>query len=118
MLQAELGAGNDEEGREGGKGKHKAFLPLLPMEKEKKRARVVSLMAVTPKVESEEEEEEHEVCRLAAAIEASKVAPEGEDLVDPSCQSEAPQDIGAQQEDKGQKEEVEVRAEATPQAQP
>ncbi|KAG6882121.1 hypothetical protein C0993_011831, partial [Termitomyces sp. T159_Od127] len=62
------------EEREGSKGKQKASLPLLPTDKGKKRARVVSPMVVTSKVKSKDEEEDsEEACCLAAAIEASKV---------------------------------------------
>ncbi|KAG6885903.1 hypothetical protein C0993_007921 [Termitomyces sp. T159_Od127] len=108
-----------EKGREGSKGKHKAFPPLLPTEEGKKRARVVLSMAVTPQVKSEEEEEEeNEVCCLAAAIEASKAVLRGDDLAGPSRQAEASQDVGAQQEDKGQEEKVEVGPKATLQVQP
>ncbi|KAG6882931.1 hypothetical protein C0993_008604, partial [Termitomyces sp. T159_Od127] len=104
----------DEE-RGSGKRKRKAFPPLLPTDKGKKRARVVSPAAVTPEVESESDEED-EVCRLGAAIEASKVAPEVKDLAGPSRQAEAPQDVGAQQENMEQeKEEAEVRPEVAPQ---
>ncbi|KAG6897190.1 hypothetical protein C0993_007679, partial [Termitomyces sp. T159_Od127] len=107
----------DKEGREGSKGKCKASLLLSPTDKGKKRAWVVLPAAVTPEVESKEEDED-EACHLAAAIEASKAVLGGDDLAGPSCQSEAPQDVGAQQEDGGQEEEMEIRAEATPQAQP
>ncbi|KAG6898751.1 hypothetical protein C0993_004543 [Termitomyces sp. T159_Od127] len=108
----------DKEGREGSKGKRKAFPPLLPIKKEKKRVRVVLPAVVTPKVESEEEEEEDEAHRLAMVIEASKAALGGDDLAGSSHQAEMPQDVGDWQEDKGQEQEVEVRLEATPQAQP
>ncbi|KAG6882886.1 hypothetical protein C0993_008788 [Termitomyces sp. T159_Od127] len=87
------------------------------MEKRKKRVRVVSPAAVIPEVESEEEEED-EACRLAMAIEASKAAPEGDDLAGPSHQAEVPQDVGNRQEDEEQEEEAEVRPEATLQVYP
>ncbi|KAG6895335.1 hypothetical protein C0993_009681, partial [Termitomyces sp. T159_Od127] len=73
----------DDEEKGSSKGKHKASPPLLPVEKGKKRARVVSPAAVTPEVESEEDEED-EAHRLATAIEANKVVPRRDDLVGPS----------------------------------
>ncbi|KAG6894626.1 hypothetical protein C0993_011130 [Termitomyces sp. T159_Od127] len=106
---------NGEE-RESSKGKHKASPPLLPMEKGKKRARVVSPAAVTPKVELEEEEDK--VRCLAVAIKASKAPLVEDDLVGPSCQAEAPQDVGNWQEDEEQQEEAEVGPEAIPQVHP
>ncbi|KAG6884180.1 hypothetical protein C0993_000601 [Termitomyces sp. T159_Od127] len=105
----------DEE-RGSSKGKCKASLPLSPMDKGKKRVRVVSLAAVTPEVESEDEAR----C-LSAAIEASKAAPGMEDLAGPSCQAEAPQDVGAPPEEMERdeaEEEAKVGLEMTPQAQP
>ncbi|KAG6876367.1 hypothetical protein C0993_003615 [Termitomyces sp. T159_Od127] len=107
---------NDKKKRSG-KGKHKASSPLLPMEKRKKRARVVSPAVVTAEVESEENEED-KVHRLAPAIEANKAVPGGDDLVGPSCQAKAPQDVGNWQEDVEQEEEAEVRLEAAPQVHP
>ncbi|KAG6895898.1 hypothetical protein C0993_008999 [Termitomyces sp. T159_Od127] len=109
----------DEEGGSG-KGKWKASPPLSPTEKGKKRARVVSPAVVTPEVESEADDKD-EVCRLSVAIEANKSAPGAEDLVGPSRQVEAPQDVGAPPEEMEQdeaEEGAEVRPEATPQAQP
>ncbi|KAG6875573.1 hypothetical protein C0993_008494 [Termitomyces sp. T159_Od127] len=107
----------DEE-RGSGKRKRKASLPLLPMNKGKKRVRVVSLVAVTPKVESEGDEED-EMHRLGMTIETSKAALEVEDLADPSHQAEALQDVGAQQEEMEQEEEeAEIRLEAALQVQP
>ncbi|KAG6872834.1 hypothetical protein C0993_001903 [Termitomyces sp. T159_Od127] len=105
-----------KEGREGSKGKCKASPPLSPMDKGKKRVRVVSPAVVTPKVKSEKEEDE--ACCLAAAIEASKVVLGGDALAGPSCQLEAPQDVGAQQAGSRDKVEKEGKAEATHQAQP
>ncbi|KAG6894491.1 hypothetical protein C0993_011373, partial [Termitomyces sp. T159_Od127] len=99
------------------KGKRKASLPLSPTEKGKKRARVVSPVAMTLEVELEEDEED-EACCLATAIEASKAAPEGDDLAGPSHQAEVLQDVGNQQEDMEQEEEAEVGPEMTPQAHP
>ncbi|KAG6875973.1 hypothetical protein C0993_006473 [Termitomyces sp. T159_Od127] len=78
----------DEEGGSS-KGKQKAFPPLLPMDKGKKRARVVSPPLVTPEVESEEDDEDEARC-LSMAIEASKAALGAEDLASPSHQAEAP----------------------------
>ncbi|KAG6875886.1 hypothetical protein C0993_006926 [Termitomyces sp. T159_Od127] len=72
----------DEE-RGSGKGKQKASLPLLPMDKGKKRARVVSPAAVTPEVESEEDDKD-KVHRLSTAIEASKAALSTDDLAGPT----------------------------------
>ncbi|KAG6867829.1 hypothetical protein C0993_010551 [Termitomyces sp. T159_Od127] len=100
----------DEE-KEGSKGKHKASLPLLPMEKGKKRARVVSPAVVTPEVELRKEEED-EAHRFATAIEASKAALAGDDLVGPSHQSEV-QPKSSQREVK-----KEGKAEVTCQAHP
>ncbi|KAG6864761.1 hypothetical protein C0993_008552 [Termitomyces sp. T159_Od127] len=105
---------------ERGSGKHKckASPPLSPMDKEKKRVRVVSPAAVTLEVESEGDEED-KACRLGAAIEASKVAPGVENLASPSRQAEAPQDVGALQEEMEQEEEeAKVRPEAAPRVQP
>ncbi|KAG6894600.1 hypothetical protein C0993_011150 [Termitomyces sp. T159_Od127] len=70
----------DEE-RRSGKGKQKASLPLPPMNKGKKRARVVSPVAVTPEVESEEDDKD-KARHLSAAIETSKAAPGVEDLAE------------------------------------
>ncbi|KAG6896166.1 hypothetical protein C0993_008701, partial [Termitomyces sp. T159_Od127] len=109
----------DEE-KGSGKRKRKAFPPLLPTNKEKKRVRVVSPTAVTLKVESEDDEED-EVCRFGAAIEASKAALGMEDLAGPNHQAEAPQDVGALHEEMEQdeaEEEAAVRPEAALQAQP
>ncbi|KAG6895331.1 hypothetical protein C0993_009684, partial [Termitomyces sp. T159_Od127] len=109
--------GNEERGS--GKRKRKASLPLLPMDKEKKRARVVSSAAVTPEVESEGDEEDKAHC-LGTAIETSKAALGVEDLAGPSRQAEAPQDVGAPHEEMEQdedEEEAEVGPEAAPQAQ-
>ncbi|KAG6875830.1 hypothetical protein C0993_007187 [Termitomyces sp. T159_Od127] len=103
-----------DEKRGSGKGKRKASPPLLPTDKGKKRARVVSPAAVTPKVESEGDEEDKARC-LGMAIEASKAALGMEDLVGPSCQAEVPQDVGALHEDE---EEAMVGLEAAPQVQP
>ncbi|KAG6883405.1 hypothetical protein C0993_006377, partial [Termitomyces sp. T159_Od127] len=107
--------GDEKEGS--GKGKQKASLPLSPMDKGKKRVRVVSPAVVTPEVESEEDDEDEVHC-LSMAIEASKVAPGAENLAGPSHQAEAPQDIGAPSEemeqDKAEKG-AEVRPEAAPQ---
>ncbi|KAG6882970.1 hypothetical protein C0993_008453 [Termitomyces sp. T159_Od127] len=101
----------DEERRESGKSKHKAFPPLSPKEKRKKRAHVVSPAVVTPDVELEDEEkEDKKVHHLATAIEASKAALSRDDLASPSHQSEAPQDLGAQQEDSGQGDKGDKRA--------
>ncbi|KAG6863488.1 hypothetical protein C0993_011305, partial [Termitomyces sp. T159_Od127] len=99
------------------KGKCKASLPLSPTEKGKKRVRVMSPAAVTPKVESEEDEED-KACCLAATIEASKAVPGGDNLTGPSRQAKAPQDVGNWQEDLEQKEEAEVRLEAALQYDP
>ncbi|KAG6882654.1 hypothetical protein C0993_009730 [Termitomyces sp. T159_Od127] len=109
----------DEE-RGSGKGKHKASLPLSPMDKGKKRARVVSLAAVTPEVESEGDEEDKARC-LGVAIEASKAALGIKNLASPSCQAEVPQDVGTPHEEMEQdedEEEAEVGPEAALQAQP
>ncbi|KAG6874567.1 hypothetical protein C0993_000345, partial [Termitomyces sp. T159_Od127] len=105
----------DEE-RVSGKGKHKALLPLSPMNKEKEEARVVSPAVVTPEVESEGDEED-KVCHLGVAIKASKVAPGVEDLAGPSNQAKAPPDVGTQQEEM-EEEEAKVGPEAAPQTQP
>ncbi|KAG6900503.1 hypothetical protein C0993_009813 [Termitomyces sp. T159_Od127] len=107
--------GNEERGSSKGKGK--ASLPLSPTDKKKKRARVVSPAAVTPEVESESDEED-KACCLGTAIEASKVAPGVEDLAGSSCQAEAPQDVGALQEEMEQEEEeAKVGLEVAPQVQ-
>ncbi|KAG6882954.1 hypothetical protein C0993_008524, partial [Termitomyces sp. T159_Od127] len=106
----------DEE-RGSGKGKRKASPPLLPIDKEKKRARVVLPAAVTPEVESEEDDED-KVRRLSTAIEASKVALGVEDLAGPSRQAEVPQDVGAPPEEMERdevEEGAEIGAEAAPQ---
>ncbi|KAG6881893.1 hypothetical protein C0993_012537, partial [Termitomyces sp. T159_Od127] len=108
------------EERRSGKGKRKAFLPLSPMDKGKKRVRVVSPAAVTPELGSDKDDKD-EVCHLGAAIEASKAAPGTEDLAGPSCQAEAAQDVGALPEGMEREETEEggeVGPEATPQAQP
>ncbi|KAG6881250.1 hypothetical protein C0993_002237, partial [Termitomyces sp. T159_Od127] len=97
---------NKEEKRSG-KGKHKASSPLLLVEKGKKKARVVSPATVTSEVELEKDEE-NEAYHLATTIEASKVMLSGDDLAGPSCQAEALQDVGNQQEDVEQEEEAEV----------
>ncbi|KAG6883988.1 hypothetical protein C0993_002286 [Termitomyces sp. T159_Od127] len=113
-----------EEGKEGGKGKQKASPPLLPTDKEKKRAHVVSPVVVISEVELEDEEEDGEEARhLAAAIEASKAVPRRDDLAGPSCQPKVPQDVGMQQEgneqeDKGDKAEKRDKVEVTSQVQP
>ncbi|KAG6876278.1 hypothetical protein C0993_004463 [Termitomyces sp. T159_Od127] len=112
------GAKMYKEEREGSKGKRKASLPLSPMEKGKKRARVVLPVAVTLEVESEEEEDEDEMCHLAAAIEASKAALKEDDLAGSSHQAEVPQDVSSQQEDEEQEEGGEAGPDVTPQAQP
>ncbi|KAG6876552.1 hypothetical protein C0993_002340 [Termitomyces sp. T159_Od127] len=83
-----------------------------------KRAKVVSLVAVTPEVEFEGDEED-EVHRLSTAIEASKAAPGVEDLAGSSHQAEALQDVGALHEEmKQDEEEAKVGPEAALQAQP
>ncbi|KAG6875905.1 hypothetical protein C0993_006842 [Termitomyces sp. T159_Od127] len=90
------------------------------MDKGKKRARVVSPVAVTPELESEEDDED-EAHRLSMVIEASKAALGAEDLAGPSRQAEAPQDVGAPPEEMEQdetEEEAEVELEVTPQVQP
>ncbi|KAG6898864.1 hypothetical protein C0993_003447 [Termitomyces sp. T159_Od127] len=84
----------EDEERGSSKGKGKASLPLLPTDKGKKRARVVSPAVVTPEVESEDDKE-HKACCFGMAIEASKAALGMEDLADSSRQAEAPQDVGA-----------------------
>ncbi|KAG6867612.1 hypothetical protein C0993_000537 [Termitomyces sp. T159_Od127] len=100
------------------KGKRKASLPLAPREKGKKRAQVVSPTVVMPEAESEDKEGENkEACHLVEAIKASKVVPSREDLTGPSCQPEAPQDVGMWQEDDWQKEKRD-REEATHQVWP
>ncbi|KAG6883135.1 hypothetical protein C0993_007656 [Termitomyces sp. T159_Od127] len=107
----------EDEERGSSKGKHKASLSLLPTDKGKKRARVVSPRVVTPKVESEGDEENKVHC-LGMAIETSKAAPGMENLAGPSHQAEAPQNVGALHEEMEQdKEEAEVGPEAAPQAQ-
>ncbi|KAG6894691.1 hypothetical protein C0993_010981, partial [Termitomyces sp. T159_Od127] len=108
------------EERESGKGKRKASPPLSPTDKGKKRVRVVSPAAVTSELESDEDDED-KACHLSAAIEASKAAPNTEDLAGPSCQAEAAQDVGASPKgtDREETEEgSEVGLEVTPQAQP
>ncbi|KAG6882837.1 hypothetical protein C0993_008962 [Termitomyces sp. T159_Od127] len=110
------GSGEDDKKKESSKSKHKASPPLSPADKGKKRARVVSLVAVTPEVESEGDKED-EACCFGEAIETSKAALRGEDLVGPTCQAEAPQNVGDQQEDMEQEEEAEVRLEVAPLAQ-
>ncbi|KAG6867503.1 hypothetical protein C0993_001958 [Termitomyces sp. T159_Od127] len=106
----------DKESRESGKGKHKASPPLSPTEKRKKRACVVSPAAVTPEVELEDKEEgDKEVCSLATAIEVNKAAPSSGDLVGPSHQPEASQDLGAQKEDSGQGDKRDKEDELEPQ---
>ncbi|KAG6863963.1 hypothetical protein C0993_009754 [Termitomyces sp. T159_Od127] len=114
-----MGSGGErDEERGSGKRKRKAFLPLSPMDKGKKRARVVSPVVVTPEIESEDDKED-EVRRLGVAIEASKAAPGVEDLAGSSCQAEAPQDIGALHKEMEQdEEEAKVRLKAASQAQP
>ncbi|KAG6883258.1 hypothetical protein C0993_007132 [Termitomyces sp. T159_Od127] len=104
-------SGNEEKGSS--KRKRKASLPLSLTDKGEKRARVVSPMAVTPEMESEGDKKDEVHC-LGMAIEASKAAPGGEDLVDPSHQAEAPQDVGTQQEDMEQEAKAKVRPEAAP----
>ncbi|KAG6895584.1 hypothetical protein C0993_009416 [Termitomyces sp. T159_Od127] len=110
----------EDEGRGSGKGKQKASPPLSPMDKGKKRVRVLSPVVVTPEVELEEDDED-KACCLSVAIEASKAAPGMEDLAGPSRQAEVPQDVGALPEemewDKAE-EGAEARLEATLQAQP
>ncbi|KAG6867104.1 hypothetical protein C0993_006823, partial [Termitomyces sp. T159_Od127] len=105
----------DEE-RRSGKCKRKAFPPLSPMDKGKKRVRVVSPAAVTPEVESEDDEEDKVHC-LGAAIEASKAALGVEDLAGPSHQAEVPQDVGAPPE-KMERDEAEKGAEVGPETAP
>ncbi|KAG6883822.1 hypothetical protein C0993_003539 [Termitomyces sp. T159_Od127] len=107
----------DDESKRSGKSKRKASPPLSPADKEKKRARVVSPVAVTPEVESEDDEEDEVHCP-AVAIEASKAVPGGEDLAGSSRQAEAPQDVGNQQKDVEQEEEAEVGLKVAPPAQP
>ncbi|KAG6875842.1 hypothetical protein C0993_007144 [Termitomyces sp. T159_Od127] len=90
------------------------------MDKEKKRARVVSPAAVTPEVELEEDDKD-EAHHLSVAIEASKAALGAEDLVGLSRQAEVLQDIGAPPEEMKQdeaEEGAEIGPEATLQAQP
>ncbi|KAG6898519.1 hypothetical protein C0993_006259 [Termitomyces sp. T159_Od127] len=109
----------DEE-RGSGKRKRKASPLLLPTDKGKKKARVVSLAVVTPEIESEDDKED-KACCFGTVIEASKAAPGAEDLAGPSCQAEAPQNISAPYEEMEQdkaEEEAEIRPEAAPQAQP
>ncbi|KAG6863583.1 hypothetical protein C0993_010965 [Termitomyces sp. T159_Od127] len=109
---------NEERGSS--KSKWKASPPLSPMDKGKKRVRVVSPVAGTPELGSDEYDKD-KVRRLGAAIEASKAAPSTEDLAGPSRQAEVAQDVGALPEGMDQEEteeKGEVGPEATPQAQP
>ncbi|KAG6864011.1 hypothetical protein C0993_009655 [Termitomyces sp. T159_Od127] len=81
---------------------------------------MVSPVVGTPELGSDKDDKD-EVRRLGVAIEASKAALGTEDLVGPSCQAEAAQDVGASLEGTDQEEteeEGEVRPEVTPQAQP
>ncbi|KAG6875701.1 hypothetical protein C0993_007905 [Termitomyces sp. T159_Od127] len=98
------------------KSKRKASPPLLPTEKGKKRARMVSPAAVTPEVELEADDK-GEVHRLSAAIEASKLVLGTENFAGPSHQAEVPQDVGALLEEMEQ-DEAEEGAEVGPEATP